>query len=237
MANNNGFTVWITGMPGSGKSSLADYVAARLKQVNRGYEVIDEPEFAEAMDLPVGTNKDERMAMGRRMGVVADLLSRNGTATLVASVSPYRALRDANRRLIPRYVEVFVDCDTNVVISRDKSGKARKALNGENPHFIGITEPYEAPVGAEVVVRSHEESIEQGGLKIFQALLDLGYVTAEELKTITGTKWKPNPVKKKAPAAAARARPAARTARAPAKEKVSKPAKAVKAAKAAPKRK
>lgn len=226
MANNNGFTVWLTGMPGSGKSSLAEYLAARLRQVNRNTEILDEPEFSEAMDLPVGTTKEERMAMGRRMGVVSDLLTRNGTATLVASVSPYRALRDANRRLIPKYVEVYVDCDTNVVISRDKTGKAKKALTGENPNFIGITEPYEAPVGAEVTIRSHAETVEEGGLKIFQALLDLGYVTPEELKVITGTKWKANPIKKKPAAtrAAARARPAARTARVPAAKPAAKAA-------------
>jgi adenylylsulfate kinase len=228
MANNNGFTVWLTGMPLSGKTALAEYLAARLRQVNRNTEILDEPEFSEAMDLPVGTNKEERMAMGRRLGVVADLLSRNGTATLVAAVSPYRALRDTNRRLIPKYVEVYVDCDTNVVISRDKTGKAKKALTGENPNFIGITEPYEAPAGAEVIIRSHQESVEEGGLKIFQSLLDLGYVTPEELKIITGTKWKANPVSKKkagATRSAARARPAARTARVPAAKPAAKAAK------------
>jgi adenylylsulfate kinase len=121
---------------------------------------------------------------------VAGLLTRNDVAVLVPAVSPYKAGREENRRTIGRYIEVYVDCPTETLIARDSTGRYKKALGGEIPNFIGITEPYEPPSSAEVVLRSNTESVEEGAGKIFQSLLDLGYVTSEELKTITGKKMK-----------------------------------------------
>jgi adenylylsulfate kinase len=137
-----------------------------------------------------------------------------------------------------------VDCPTEKLIERDSTGRYKKALSGEIPNFIGITEPYEPPASAEVVIHSNVESVEDGAMKIFQSLLDLGYVTVDELKIITGKKMKAQPPTKKqvsraptktpvvaatkAAGKGAKARPAARAAR------VAKPA-AKKAA--APKRK
>lgn len=168
------------------------------------------------------------MTSNRRMGFVANLLSRNGTAVLVAAVSPYKSSRDDSRKAIGRFVEVYVDCPTDKLIQRDTTGRYKKALGGEIPNFIGITEPYEPPNSPEVTVRSENDSVEEGGLKIFQALLDLGYVTSEDMKTITGKKMRANPVKKARPAPkkeVRKARPAARAAREakPTKKAAAKP--------------
>ncbi|MBL8918739.1 MAG: adenylyl-sulfate kinase [Myxococcaceae bacterium] len=195
-----GFTVWLTGMLGAGKTTLADYIAARLRQVGRKVEVLDEDEVGESLWGEIeGANKEERIVISRRLGVVADMLTRNGVCTLVACTSPYKAIRDENRRLIQRYVEVYVNCPTEDLIKRDSSGKYKKALAGEIPNFVGITEPYEPPPvnGVEVTIQSNLEAVEAGGLRIFQALLDLTYMNAEELKIITGTKMKPSPKGKK----------------------------------------
>lgn len=221
MAQNNGFTVWLTGMSCTGKSTLASYISARLRQVGRQVEVLDEAEVAGELWAGQGDSKEERITTMRRLGYVAKLLTRNNVAVLVAAVSPYKQVRDENRKQIGRYLEVYVDCPTEQLIQRDTSGRYKKALHGEIPNFIGITEPYEPPTSPEVTVHSDSEAVEAAALRIFQSLLDLGYVTPEDLKTITGKKMKANPPGKKArreakPAKAtqgSKSRPAARAAR------------------------
>jgi adenylylsulfate kinase len=206
-------------MSGSGKTTLADYIAARLRQVGRNVEVLDESDVAEVLWQGAGETKDERNTAVKRLGFVADLLTRNNVAALVASVSPYKGAREENRKRIGRYLEVFIDCPTEKLISRDSTGRYKKALAGEIPNFIGITEPYEPPSAAEVTIHSDTEPVEEGGLRVFQALLDLGYVSPENLKVITGRKMKANPVKKGArrdrgkTAKGSKSRPPARAAR------------------------
>lgn len=223
MAQETGITVWLTGMLGAGKTTLAGYIEARLKQVGRKVEVLDEDDLQDDLWKEIeGGTKEERMTIARRLGFVADALTRNGVATLVACASPDKQSREENRRRIQRYIEVYVDCPTDELIKRDTTGKYKKALAGEIPNFVGITEPYQPPSSPEVTVHTNTEDIEAGGLAIFQSLLDLSYMTPEELKVITGTKMKPNPKPKKG------AKPA-KPAKAP---KAAKPAKAAKAPKA-----
>jgi adenylylsulfate kinase len=213
MAPIQGFTLWLTGMSGAGKTTLVDYIAARMRQVGRAVEVLDENDLADDYWGGTADTKEERN-IGVRL--VANLLTRNHVATLVASVSPYKGAREDNRRLIGRYLEVYVDCPTEKLIQRDSTGKYKKALAGEIPNFVGITEPYEPPSSPEVTIRSDVETVESGALRIFQALLDMGNVTGDELRVITGKRMRANPPAKKG----ARARPAARAAR------VAKPRKA-----------
>jgi adenylylsulfate kinase len=239
MATNTGFTLWLTGMSGTGKTTTASYIAARLRQVGRNVEVLDEGELQNDLWAGLGDTKDERNTIVRRLGFVANLLARNGTAVLVPAVSPYKSSREEVRRAVGKYVEVYVDCPTEKLIERDSTGRYKKALNGEIPNFIGITEPYEPPTSPEVTIYSDTESVEDGGMKIFQALLDLGLMSSDELKIITGKKMKANPLPPPAQPKKARreeeaAAPAPRAAaKAPKADKGSKGAKARPATRAA----
>ena len=217
MAPNQGFTLWLTGMSGAGKTTLVEYIAARLRQVARAVEVIDENDLAKDLWGGLADTKEERNIGVARLGLLANLLTRNQVAALVASVSPYKGAREENRRLIGRYLEVYVDCPTEKLIQRDSTGKYKKALAGEIPNFVGITEPYEPPGSPEVTIRSDTEAVEAGAMRIFQALLDLGYVTSDELRVITGKRMRAVPLGRRAlaarRAAGARTRPTARAAR------------------------
>lgn len=212
MAQNQGFTIWLTGMLGAGKTTLATYIAARLVQVGRNVEILDEDELGDDLWKELDDTKEDRLSITRRLGFVADVLTRNNVCVLAACASPYKSAREENRRRIERYLEVYVDCPTEDLIKRDSTGKYKKALAGEIPNFVGITEPYEPPTAPEVTIHTNVEQVEPGALRIFQALLDLAYMTPEELKIITGTKMKANP-KARRPAKGARSRPAARAAR------------------------
>jgi adenylylsulfate kinase len=219
MAQISGFTVWLTGMSGTGKTALANYIAPRLHQVGRSVEILDEAAISAELWPGMGDSKEERTLAVRRLGYLANMLSRNQVAVLVASVSPYKTGREENRRLIGRYLEVFVDCPTDKLIQRDTTGRYRRALAGEIPNFIGITEPYEPPSAPEITIHSDAEPVEEGARRVFQALLDLGYLRPEDVRTITGhagrhdrKKARRHPAKPAA-AGARKARPSARAAR------------------------
>lgn len=234
MASNTGFTLWLTGMSGTGKSTTAAYIAARLRQVGRNVEILDEGELGEALWAGLGDGKEDRITVVKRLGFVANLLTRNGVAALVPCVSPYKPGREENRRSIGRYVEVYVDCPTEKLIERDSTGRYKKALNGEIPNFIGITEPYEPPNSPEVTIHSNVESVEDGAAKIFQSLLDLGYMSTEELKVITGKKMKANPLPAKGEKAEKAEKGSAKARRAEESKPAAKAPKADKGAKARP---
>ncbi len=212
LANENaGFTLWLTGMRGAGKSTLAGFLGQRLRSIGRLVEVLDEndPEnsFGPAMLDGSAEGKPARLAHARRLGYLARLLTRNNVIAILASLSPDREARSQNRREIGRFVEVFVDCAVDELIRRDEDGLYAKALAGELKNFTGITAPYEPPTNAEITVRTHEETVEASARRVFQALLDLGYLRPVEATSLLGQKARrrPPPAKAKRPGRPARA--------------------------------
>jgi adenylylsulfate kinase len=218
----SGFVIWITGMNGSGKSALARFLHHRLTLAGRRAESIDADDTHEILTRGLGPTKDDRDTAVRRVGHVAKLLARNGAVAVCAAVSPYREPREALRREIRRFVEIFVDCPMETLLQRDPIYK--KALAGEVKNVPGVDDPYEPPTHAELVVHSDKESTDAAAARVFQALVDLKYVGPAEFGKLTGgqrpKRSRPAARKKGAPRAAVRAvrkapkKVAARTAKA-----------------------
>jgi len=226
MPQTTGFTVRLTGMSLAGKSTLANFLAERLRVAGRRVEVLDADEAGLMLAEGLGSNKDERNLVVRRLGFVARLLTRNDTVVVAASVSPYREARDALRKEIGRFFEVFVDCPTEKLLERDTTGRYKKALAGEIPNFTGVTDPYEIPQHAEAIVRTDLEPVQESGGKILQSLYDVGYLKPDEMEAIMGKKVRRTSAKAKAKADAAKAAPkeTVKLAAKPAKVEAGKPA-------------
>jgi len=168
--NEHGVTVWLTGLSGAGKSTIADALAARLGAHGRRVEVLDGDEVRRNLSVGLGYSKEDRDTNIRRIGFVAELLTRNGVIVIVAAISPYRAVRDEVHHRIARFVEVHVDCPIEVLTERDVKGLYRRALAGEIEHFTGITDPYEAPEHPDVRVDTSVETIDESVAKVLDAL-------------------------------------------------------------------
>jgi adenylyl-sulfate kinase len=171
-----GFTLWFTGLPSSGKSTLARRVEEILLERGMNVEVLDGDEVRETFSKGLGFTKADRDTNIRRIGFVAKLLSRNNTVAITAAISPYRDVRDEMRRAIGRFVEVYVKCPIEVLTERDVKGLYRKALAGEIKHFTGVDDPYEPPLKPEVLVESDRETVDESVARIVQTLEVLGYI-------------------------------------------------------------
>lgn len=194
-----GMTVWLTGMQGAGKRSLAREVASRLRRMGKPVEVLDGPEWEKFIGKGPGTTKEDRNAIVLRAGFVARALTRAGGIVLVPQVSPYREIREALRRDIGRFIEVFVDCSIQALMDRDTSGQYERAMRGEIRNFIGVTDPYEPPAMAEVRYDSSKQRIDDGADEVMEALVREGVLEPSDLG-LTSLEPKPKPKKsKKAP--------------------------------------
>ena len=175
-----GFTVWLTGLSGSGKSTIAKALAEALQKRGRAVEVLDGDELRTNLSKDLGFSKADRDTHIRRVGYVAHLLSRNGVVVVAAAISPYRAARDANRRLIGNFIEVYVQASVEVCTERDVKGLYKKALAGEVQNFTGVSDPYEAPEHPEVICDTESETVEESTAKILEQLQKMGYLPAAD---------------------------------------------------------
>jgi len=171
---NKGLVIWLTGLSGAGKTTLARSISNHLKAVGLRVELLDGDEVRENLSRGLGFSKADRETNIRRIGFVARLLARNGVAVLGSAISPYQRSRDDVRHSIQadniRFVEVFVRCPLNELIQRDVKGLYAKALAGEIEHFTGISDPYEEPLTPEIIVDTSIESVEDSTRKILSHL-------------------------------------------------------------------
>lgn len=171
-----GFTVWFTGLSGSGKTTIAHILYKKLKELGKKVEILDGDVVRTHLSKGLGFSKEDRDTNIRRIGFVAHLLSRNGVVAICAAISPYREIRDENREMIEDFIEVYTQCDMDTLIKRDAKGLYKKALAGEIKGFTGVDDPYEAPLHPEVVIETNKVSAEQGAQMILKKIAELGYI-------------------------------------------------------------
>jgi adenylylsulfate kinase len=171
-----GVTVWFTGLPCSGKTTLALKLNAELKK--RGYhpEELDGDITRKYLSKGLGFSKEDRDENIRRVGFVCSLLTRQGAVTTAAFVSPYRSIRAEIRAMIGHFMEVYVKCNLDQCIARDVKGMYRKAIAGEIKNFTGISDPYEEPEKPELTLETDKESEEDCLRKILAKMEELGYL-------------------------------------------------------------
>ncbi len=171
-----GFAVWFTGLPGSGKTTVALLVEQELRARSLKVERLDSDVVRRLLTPDLGYSLEDRWKNVRRVTFVAQLLVRNGVIALCALVSPLRAMRAEARREIGRFVQVYCRAPLEVLIERDQSGLYERALRGELPDFSGISSPYEEPQAPEVLLETDREPPRQSARKVVLTLEKLGYI-------------------------------------------------------------
>jgi adenylylsulfate kinase len=179
-----GFTLWFTGLSGAGKSTLAHAVRDELARRDHLVEVLDGDEVRTNLSLGLGFSREDRDTNVRRIGFVARLLSRNGVVAITAAISPYDLTRrEVRDRHEAPFVEVFVDCALDRLVHRDSKGLYAKAMRGEIEHFTGISDPYERPADAEIVVHTDRQTVAESVAAIMMGLEERGLVAPVHANT------------------------------------------------------
>ncbi|HLZ70667.1 MAG TPA: adenylyl-sulfate kinase [Dehalococcoidia bacterium] len=163
-------TVWLTGLSGAGKSTIAQALVTALRAHGRRVECLDGDVMRERLCKGLGFSKEDRDENIRRIGFVAELLTRHGVFAIVAAISPYREARSEVRARIADFIEVYVDAPLDVCEQRDVKGLYRRARAGEIAHFTGIDDPYEPPLAPEAICRTARQSVQESVETILDCL-------------------------------------------------------------------
>jgi adenylyl-sulfate kinase len=176
------FTVWFTGLPSSGKSTLAKILEGRIQERGFPVVVLDGDEVRTWLTVGLGFSREDREENIRRIAHLAAFQNRAGVAAITAAISPYAQSRAEARRVIGRFIEVYVDCPLAVCEERDVKGLYKKARRGEVQRFTGVSDPYEPPDAPDVIVRTDREDREQCIARILERLEDVGYLPRGQVR-------------------------------------------------------
>ena len=177
-----GFTLWFTGLSGSGKTTIAHLVGPELDRRGLVVEYLDGDTVRTHLSKGLGFSKEDRDTHIERVGWVASRLTRQGGAVIAAAISPYEETRRHARERIEEvgtFVEVYVKASVDECAERDVKGLYEKAFKGEIKEFTGVSDPYEEPANPELVVDTEEVEPEEAAALVVAKLEELGLVPAE----------------------------------------------------------
>lgn len=176
--NEEGYVVWMTGLSGAGKTTIALVLVDELQKRGLKVERLDGDVVRESLTRDLGFSAEDRKKNIERVTFVAKLLSRNGVGTICSFISPYQAVRDHVRDNSTNFLEVFVDAPLEVVIDRDVKGMYKKAIAGEIPNFTGISDPFEAPQNPDIHLRTDQTTKEECAQVIIDKLEEMDLIPA-----------------------------------------------------------
>ena len=168
--------IWLTGIPGSGKTTLALELKKFYDQKGLPIDILDGDEVRKTLSKDLGFSPEDRKEHNRRVIFVAQILSKNGVTTIVPLISPYRETRDFARKEIPNFVEVWVKASVDECKKRDPKGLYKKAMAGEIKNLTGLQAPYEEPQNAELILDTEKHNVEESVDLITTTLKKLGYL-------------------------------------------------------------
>lgn len=174
---NNGCTIWFTGLSGSGKTTCSTRLVNILKEKGYMSELLDGDMIRTNLCDGLSFSKEDRDKSCRRISFVSKLLSRNGVIVCVAAISPYNNTRKEIKKELKDFILVYCDAPISILKDRDVKGLYKKAITGEIKNFTGISDPYEIPDDADVIIYSDgKESVEESVEKILLKLKQLSYI-------------------------------------------------------------
>jgi adenylyl-sulfate kinase len=177
MTHDTGFVLWLTGLSGAGKSTVAAKLAPTLAEHGHRVELLDGDEVRQNLCQGLGFSRADRDTNIARIGYVAGKLAKHGVAVLVAAISPYRQARDQVRGQVEAFVEVHVAAPLATCAERDPKGLYAKALAGEISNFTGVSDPYEPPLHPEITLHTETQSVDESVHQVL-AWLEANRLTA-----------------------------------------------------------
>jgi len=168
--------IWLTGIPGSGKTTLALELQKFYENKGIPIEILDGDEIRKTLSKDLGLSPEDRKEHNRRVIFVAKILAKNGVTTIVPLISPYRETRANARKEIPDFIEIWVKTSVDECIKRDPKGLYKKALAGEIKNLTGLQAPYEEPQNAELILDTEKHSVEESIELITSTVKKLGYL-------------------------------------------------------------
>jgi adenylylsulfate kinase len=184
-----GFTIWFTGLPCSGKSTISVILEKIIRDERGMIEILDGDVVRTNLSKGLGFSREDRETNLNRIAFVCNLLTRNGVPNIGAAISPFENCRQFARDLIGKdLIEVYARCPVEKCIERDVKGMYKKALAGEIKGFTGVDDPFDEPMNPEVICDTDKETGEESAAKIVDYLRKNGYLPAQPGSNGTGTR-------------------------------------------------